>query len=128
MRNLFFPPTSSSSSSLLIKLTLWFCLANCFIQDTSKNPNRFSSISRILQRQARGGLLKTQELDDRVGDGKLLEAFREALKELEKARRRWRKFNKKSQEHWGGEPGSRSEEMIVRRGTRRKRMHGGDFC
>lgn len=44
---------------------------------TSKNPNCFSSSSRFCKgKQARGGLLKAQELDDRVGDGKLLEVFR----------------------------------------------------
>lgn len=52
---------------------------------TSKNPNCFSSSSRFCKgKQARGGLLKAQELDDRVGDGKLLEVFRGgAVKELE---------------------------------------------
>lgn len=51
-----------------------------------------------LQRQAGGGLLKIEGLDDRVGDGKLLGVFRGAVEELEGARRRWRKLDRKNQD------------------------------
>lgn len=51
-----------------------------------------------LQRQAGGGLLKIEGLDDRVRDGKLLGVFRGAVEELEGARRRWRKLNRKNQD------------------------------
>lgn len=52
-----------------------------------------------LQRQAGVGLLlKVKELDDRVGDGKLLGVFRGAVEELEGARRGGRKINKKNQD------------------------------
>lgn len=51
-----------------------------------------------LQRQAAGGLLKIEGLDDRVGDGELLGVFKGDVEELEGARRRWRKLNRKNQD------------------------------
>lgn len=48
--------------------------------------------------QAAGGLLKIEGLDDRMGDGKLLGVLRGDVEELEGARRRWRKLNRKNQD------------------------------